>query len=111
MAEDPAVPGFWPKGWLRIGEPLSAPLSGVDPGVNFKLPRAPDIAGVKLVFDDEQKPENITFADNPPPAADELAQQTMVRDIDAVLGRLESGIATERSALQSLLERLTGQAA
>jgi hypothetical protein len=40
-----------------------------------------------------------------------LAQQTMLRDIDATLARLESGIAAERNAMQALLDRLIGQAA
>ena len=39
-------------------------------------------------------------------ARDDQAQQSMFRDIDAILARLETGIAAERTAIDALLERL-----
>ena len=39
------------------------------------------------------------------------AQQRTFRDIDAILARLETGIAAERTAMGVLLERLTSHAA
>jgi hypothetical protein len=48
---------------------------------------------------------------NPPDEAEEQAQQSMFRDIDAILARLESGIEAERSAVDALLDRLTTNAA
>ena len=39
------------------------------------------------------------------------AQQSMFRDIDAILARLETGIAAERTAMDALLDRLTSKAA
>jgi hypothetical protein len=38
------------------------------------------------------------------------AQQSLFRDIDTILARLESGIAVERAALDALLDRLTSTA-
>jgi hypothetical protein len=35
------------------------------------------------------------------------AQQSLFRDIDTILARLESGIAVERAAMDTLLDRLT----
>jgi hypothetical protein len=39
------------------------------------------------------------------------AQQSMFQDIDAILARLETGIAAERTAMDALLDRLTSKAA
>ena len=39
------------------------------------------------------------------------AQQSMLRDIDAILARLENGIKEERAAMDALLNRLTRKAA
>jgi hypothetical protein len=38
---------------------------------------------------------------------DDQAQQSMFRDIDAILARVESGIADERAAMNALLDRLS----
>jgi hypothetical protein len=38
------------------------------------------------------------------------AQQSMFRDIDTILARIDSGIAVERAALDALLDRLTSNA-
>jgi hypothetical protein len=48
---------------------------------------------------------------HPPDEAEEQAQQSMFRDIDAILARLESGIQAERTAVDALLGRLTTNAA
>ena len=37
----------------------------------------------------------------------DLAQQAMLRDIDAILSRLETGIPAQRKAIDALLERLS----
>lgn len=42
---------------------------------------------------------------------DDSAQQSMFRDIDTILARLEIGIAGERAAMDALLDRLTKNAA
>jgi hypothetical protein len=42
--------------------------------------------------------------------ASDPAQQSMLRDIDAILGRLEKGISGERTAMDALLDRLTSAA-
>jgi len=39
-------------------------------------------------------------------AVEAAAQKALVQDIDAVLARLEAGIATERAAMDDLLDRL-----
>ncbi|MGH6679051.1 MAG: hypothetical protein ACRD22_21865 [Terriglobia bacterium] len=57
------------------------------------------------------KEENATSGQNLPDETDDQAQQTMFRDIDSALARLESGIAAERAAIDALLDRLTGRAA
>jgi hypothetical protein len=41
---------------------------------------------------------------------DDRALQSMFEDIDAILARLESGIAVERTALDALLDRLSNAA-
>lgn len=46
-----------------------------------------------------------------PDETGDQAQQSMFRDIDAILARVETGIAAERSALDTLLDRLTSKAA
>jgi hypothetical protein len=46
-----------------------------------------------------------------PDEAGDQAQQSMFRDIDTILVRLENGIAAERTALDALLDRLTSDAA
>lgn len=43
--------------------------------------------------------------------AGDQAQQSMLRDIDSILARLETGIQAERIAMDALLARLTGKAA
>jgi hypothetical protein len=48
---------------------------------------------------------------NAPDEAEEQAEQSMFRDIDAMLARLESRIAAERTAVDALLDRLTTNAA
>jgi hypothetical protein len=42
--------------------------------------------------------------------ASDKAQQSMFRDIDVILARLENGIAAERTAMDALLDRLTSKA-
>jgi hypothetical protein len=39
------------------------------------------------------------------------AEQSMLRDIDAILARIESGLASERAAMDALLKRVTRTAA
>ena len=46
-----------------------------------------------------------------PSDAGDFSQQAMFQDIDATLTRLENGIAAERTAMDGLLDRLTGKAA
>lgn len=46
-----------------------------------------------------------------PSEAGDFSQQAMFQDIDATLTRLENGIAAERTAMDGLLDRLTGKAA
>jgi hypothetical protein len=46
-----------------------------------------------------------------PDEVGDQAQQSMFRDIDAILARLEIGIAAERTAMDALLDRLTSKAA
>ena len=41
---------------------------------------------------------------------DDRAQQSMFEDIDAILARVESGIAGERAAMDALLARLSSAA-
>jgi hypothetical protein len=41
---------------------------------------------------------------------DDRAQQAMFEDIDAILARVESGIAVERVAMNALLDRLRNKA-
>jgi len=41
----------------------------------------------------------------------DVAEQTMLRDIDAGLARLETGIAAERAAMDVLMRRLTDRTA
>ncbi|MGH7117315.1 MAG: hypothetical protein ACREE9_22835 [Stellaceae bacterium] len=53
----------------------------------------------------------ITSNVSPSDEAEEQAQQSMFRDIDAILARLESGIEAERTAVDALLDRLTTNAA
>jgi hypothetical protein len=45
------------------------------------------------------------------PEEGENAAQSMFRDIDTTLARLENGIAVERAAMDKLLDRLTSRAA
>jgi hypothetical protein len=45
------------------------------------------------------------------PEEGEKAPQSMFRDIDTILARLENGIAVERAAMDKLLDRLTSRAA
>ena len=42
---------------------------------------------------------------------DDPAQEAILQDIDAILGRLEVGISAERTAMNALLERLASTAA
>ena len=42
--------------------------------------------------------------------ADDRAQQSMFEDVDAILARVESGIAGERAAMDALLDRLSSAA-
>jgi hypothetical protein len=44
--------------------------------------------------------------DSPRVAGSESAEASMLRDIDAILSRLDDGIAKERKALDDLLERI-----
>jgi hypothetical protein len=39
------------------------------------------------------------------------AEQSMLRDTDAILARIESGLASERAAMDALLKRLISAAA
>jgi len=41
---------------------------------------------------------------------DDRAQQSMFEDVDAILARVESGIAGERTAMDALLDRLSSAA-
>jgi len=41
---------------------------------------------------------------------DDRAQQSMFEDVDAILARVESGIAGERAAMDALLDRLSSAA-
>jgi hypothetical protein len=44
-------------------------------------------------------------------AAGHQAEESMFRDTDAILARIESGLASERAAMDALLKRMTGAAA
>ena len=49
-------------------------------------------------------------ADEPPSpeaAPEQLAQQELYRDIDSTVARIETTIASERTAMDALLNRLT----
>jgi len=43
-------------------------------------------------------------------ACDDRAAQSMFEDVDAILARVESGIADERAAMNALLDRLNNAA-
>jgi len=45
----------------------------------------------------------------PAGASDEEAQEAILRDIDAMLDRIDVRIAAERAAMEALLQRITGK--
>lgn len=55
--------------------------------------------------------EDALRVDHPRVAGGESADASMLQDIDAILSRLDDGIAKERKAMDDLLERIRQPAA
>lgn len=53
----------------------------------------------------------VSVSRNAPGNADDVAEKALLREIDAGLARLESGITAERAAMDALLDRLNNRAA
>ena len=78
------------------------------------------VKGLTMGMEDARRATQITLGGvgalsgtipHSPSEADDFSQQAMFQDIDATLTRLENGIAAERTAMDGLLDRLTGKAA
>ena len=79
-----------------------------------KIPRKPLVstgAGMVRKFAAHDRPKVSPASETQPTVVEDLAQQSMVQDIDAILARLETGIAAERDALDVVLNRLIRKAA
>jgi hypothetical protein len=88
--DPPTGPEGSPTGTSGVLGPLAEGYRGVE--INMPSPSSP-------------------WGSLTPSEADEAAQHAMYQDIDNILARLENGIATERTAMNALLDRLTGRAA
>jgi hypothetical protein len=64
-----------------------------------------------LAIIEEPGKTNAAAAAQPPEPTDDRAQQELFRGIDAIIARLDTGIAKENAALDALLDRLTQRAA
>jgi hypothetical protein len=49
----------------------------------------------------------VSAKEQPPQPADDLVQQSLLRDVDAIIARLETGIAEANATLNGMLARLT----
>ncbi len=54
---------------------------------------------------------DVSGGEAPPAAAPQNAEASLLRDIDAILSRLDDGIARERKAMDDLLQRIRRPAA